>query len=71
MSELQRTLREELARTRGDLEPELIEIRRNFHRQPELRFEEHRTAQTDEQLLRPLGLSVRPGVAGTGRLADP
>src|SRR3712207_9186517 len=70
MSELQRTLREELARTRGDLEPELIEIRRNFHREPELRFEEHHTAQTVEELLRPLELSVRPGVAGTGPLAD-
>jgi amidohydrolase len=70
MSELQKTLREELARTRGALEPELIEIRRNFHREPELRFEEHHTAQTVEELLRPLGLSVRPGVAGTGLLAD-
>jgi amidohydrolase len=70
MSELQRTLREELARTQGDLEPELIEVRRNFHRDPELRFEEHRTAQTVEKLLRPLDLSVWSGVVGTGLLAD-
>jgi amidohydrolase len=70
MSELQRTLREELAQSHGDLEPELIEIRRNFHREPELRFEEHRTAETVEDLLRPLELSVRTGVAGTGLLAD-
>jgi amidohydrolase len=70
MSELQRTLREELARSRDALEPELIEVRRNFHREPELRFEEHRTAQTVEELLRPLGPSVRSGVAGTGLLAD-
>jgi amidohydrolase len=70
MSELQRTLREELARARGDLEPELIEIRRNLHREPELRFEEHRTAKTVEELLHPLELSVRSGVAGTGLLAD-
>jgi amidohydrolase len=70
MSELQRTLREELARSHGDLEPELIEIRRNLHREPELRFEEHRTAETVEELLRPLELSVRSGVAGTGLLAD-
>jgi amidohydrolase len=70
MSELQRTLLEELARSRGDLEPELIEIRRNFHREPELRFEEHRTSETVEELLRPLGLSMRSGVAGTGLLAD-
>jgi amidohydrolase len=70
MSELQRTLREELARSRDDLEPELIEVRRNFHREPELRFEEHRTAETVEELLRPLELSVRSGVAGTGLLVD-
>jgi amidohydrolase len=70
MSELQRTLREELARSHGDLEPELIEIRRNLHREPELRFEEHRTAETVEELLRPLELSVRSGVTGTGLLAD-
>ena len=70
MSELQRTLREELARTHGDLEPELVEFRRNFHREPELRFEEHRTAETVENLLRPLELSVRTEVAGTGLLAD-
>jgi amidohydrolase len=70
MSELQRTLRKELERSRDDLEPELIEIRRNFHREPELRFEEHRTAETVEELLRPLELSVRSGVAGTGLLAD-
>jgi amidohydrolase len=70
MSELQRTLREELARTHGDLEPELVEVRRNFHREPELRFEEHRTAETVENLLRRLELSVRTGVAGTGLLAD-
>jgi amidohydrolase len=70
MSEPQKTLREELRRTHGDLEPELIEIRRNFHREPELRFEEHRTAETVGNLLRPLDLSVRTGVAGTGLLAD-
>jgi amidohydrolase len=70
MSALQSTLREELARSHGVLEPELIEIRRNFHREPELRFEEHRTVHTIEDLLRPLDLSVWSGVAGTGLLAD-
>jgi amidohydrolase len=70
MSELQDALREKLARARDDLEPELIEVRRNFHREPELRFEEHSTAETVGELLRPLGLSVRSGVAGTGLLAD-
>ena len=70
MSELQDALLEKLAQARDDLEPELIEVRRNFHREPELRFEEHRTAETVGELLRPLGLSVRSGVAGTGLLAD-
>jgi amidohydrolase len=70
MSELQDTLREKLAQVRDALEPELIEVRRNFHREPELRFEEHRTSETVEELLRPLELSVRSGVAGTGLLAD-
>jgi len=70
MSELQRTLREELVRMRGDLEPGLIRIRRNFHMGPELRFEEYHTAEIVEELLRPLRLSVRPRVAGTGLLAD-
>ena len=70
MSELQNILREEAARARGDLEEQLVEIRRNFHKKPELRFEERETADTLKDLLRPLGLSARSGVAGTGLLAD-
>jgi amidohydrolase len=70
MSELQDALLDKLAQARDDLEPELIEVRRDFHRDPELRFEEHRTSETVEELLRPLELSVRSGVAGTGLLAD-
>ena len=70
MSELQDALREKLAQARDRLEPELIEVRRSFHREPELRFEEYRTAETVEELLSPLRLTVRSGVAGTGLLAD-
>ena len=70
MSELQDALLDKLAQARDDLEPELIEVRRDFHREPELRFEEHRTSETLEELLGPLELSVRSGVAGTGLLAD-
>jgi amidohydrolase len=70
MSELQDALLDKLGQARDDLEPELIEVRRDFHRDPELRFEEHRTSETVEELLRPLELSVRSGVAGTGLLAD-
>lgn len=70
MSELRERLGEELARARDGLEQELIEIRRGFHREPELRFEEYATAKTVENLLRPLALSVRTGIAGTGLVAD-
>lgn len=70
MSDLREMLREELARARDELEPELIDIRRNLHREPELRFEEYGTAQKIEGQLRPLDISVRSGVAGTGLLAD-
>ncbi len=70
MSELQDALREKLAQMRDALEPELIEVRRDFHKEPELRFEEHRTSESVEELLRSLELSVRSGVAGTGLLAD-
>jgi amidohydrolase len=70
MSELQDALRKKLAQVRDALEPKLIEVRRDFHRKPELRFEEHRTSETVEDLLRPLELCVRSGVAGTGLLAD-
>ena len=70
MSELQDALLDKLAQACDNLEPELIEVRHDFHREPELRFEEHRTSETVEELLRPLELSVRSGVAGTGLLAD-
>ncbi len=63
-------LREEMARVRNGLEPELIEVRRGFHKEPELRFEERETARVLEGLLRPLNLRVRSGVAGTGLAAD-
>lgn len=70
MSELRERLKKELAQARSSLERELIEVRRGFHREPELRFEEHRTVETIERLLRHLNLSVRTEVAGTGLIAD-
>lgn len=47
---------------------ELIALRRDFHRHPELGFEEHRTAGVVEVYLQALGLSTRR-VAGTGVVA--
>ena len=47
----------------------MIEWRRDFHRHPELGFEEHRTAARIAALLAGWGLSVRSGVGGTGVVA--
>ena len=51
--------------TRADRE-ELVRLRRDLHRHPELAFEEHRTARIVAQRLRELGLEVREGVGKTG-----
>lgn len=48
------------------LESWLIERRRDFHRHPELGFQEIRTAGIVSQELNALGLEVRTGVARTG-----
>jgi amidohydrolase len=45
------------------------EWRRDFHRHPELGFEEHRTAARIAELLAGWGLTVRTGVGGTGVVA--
>jgi len=44
----------------------LKEIRRDFHRHPELRFQERRTAARVTEYLRSLGMEVEEGVGGTG-----
>jgi amidohydrolase len=48
------------------LRDRLIERRRDFHRYPELAFEETRTAQIVAEELSGLGLEVQTGIAGTG-----
>lgn len=52
------------------LEPELIRLRRDLHRHPELGFAEERTASIVRQRMEALGLKVRAGVGGTGVIAD-
>ncbi len=47
-------------------QPELMELRRRFHRLPELSFEEHETARAIADHLRRAGLEVTEGVGGTG-----
>lgn len=48
------------------LKPRLIEIRRAIHRQPELGFAVHRTAERVARTLKELGVEVQTGVGKTG-----
>ena len=50
----------------ADLLPDLVALRRDLHANPELAYEEHRTAGIVAQSLRVLGLAVEEGVGGTG-----
>lgn len=51
------------------LSRELVEIRRDLHRHPELAFEEFRTSQLVAERLDRYGLEVQTGVAKTGVVA--
>ena len=46
--------------------PEMIALRRDFHRYPEIGFQEHRTSRIIAQSLQDLGLEVQTGVGQTG-----
>jgi amidohydrolase len=59
-----------LAHTVARLEPDLVRLRRDLHRHPELAFAERRTASIVGGRLEALGLVVRSGVGGTGVVAD-
>jgi amidohydrolase len=52
------------------LEPELIAVRRELHRHPELAFRETRTAALAADTARALGYRVRTGVGRTGVVAE-
>jgi amidohydrolase len=52
------------------LQPELIALRRDFHRHPELSFQEHRTAAVVADRLAALDLVVRTGVGRTGVVGE-
>jgi amidohydrolase len=53
-----------------DLQGELSDLRRDFHRYPELAFQEFRTASVVAEHLRKLGLEVRSGVGITGVVGE-
>ncbi|WP_448566313.1 M20 metallopeptidase family protein [Thermus sp.] len=58
-----------LQETIAELTPGLIEMRRDFHRHPELGFQEVRTSAKLAEFLEGLGLEVTRGVAQTGVVA--
>ncbi len=60
---------DELAATIAAYAPELIAIRHDIHRHPEVGFEETRTAALVAERLREWGLAVTEGIAGTGVVA--
>src|SRR5215469_2461788 len=57
---------DELKTAIAERQPELVDLRRHFHRHPELSFEEHQTAAAIAMHVRRAGLEVTEGVGGTG-----
>ncbi|GMV78934.1 MAG: N-acyl-L-amino acid amidohydrolase [Planctomycetota bacterium] len=53
-----------------EIEPEIVEIRRDFHRHPEVAFEEVRTSGKVAAYCEQLGLKVLRGAAKTGVIAE-
>jgi len=53
-----------------DLLAPLVSFRRDLHANPELAYQEHRTAKKVEEALRELGLEVHTGIGGTGVVAS-
>ncbi len=50
----------------GSIKDELINIRKDFHRKPELGFQEFQTASKVSGYMKNLGLEVTTGIGGTG-----
>ncbi len=59
-------LREYILREAENLLPELVEIRRHVHRNPELSYAEYETAAFISSRLDAMGIEHRTGIAGTG-----
>ncbi|MDD5468973.1 MAG: M20 family metallopeptidase [Anaerolineales bacterium] len=54
----------------NQIHAQLSEWRRDIHRQPDLGFQEQRTAQRVVEVLAPLGYRIRSGVGRTGVIAE-
>lgn len=61
-----KAVREKILRSSYLLKDEVIRLRRHFHRNPELSYQEYDTASFIEQYLKKYNFSYRKGVAGTG-----
>ncbi len=62
--------RENIAAVIGRIEPILIALRREIHADPELAFEEYRTAERIVRALSGMGLAAKTGIGGTGVVVD-
>lgn len=60
------TILAEMYKELEEVFPEMVEIRRDLHRHPELSFEEVRTPELIAKFLTELGLEVKTGVGGRG-----
>ena len=63
------SLGKEIDRLAAEVEPQVIEWRRDIHQNPELSNQEFRTGKLVAEHLKKLGLEVRAGVAKTGVVA--
>lgn len=52
------------------IEPWLVEVRRDFHRNPELSEKEFRTSEKIQSYLKEMGISFTPNIFNTGVIAD-
>ena len=52
------------------IKDEIIANRRDFHKHPELRFEEHRTAKVIAEKLESYGIDIKTGIGKTGVVGD-
>jgi amidohydrolase len=59
-------LGKQITKAARDVSPWVQDLREDFHRHPELRFEEHRTAERCASELEKIGIAVQRGVGRTG-----